>query len=269
MGNGESTRTAIVTGASRGIGRALAAALGSRRFNVTVNYFTSPDAAAETVALVQQAGGRAIAVQADVGRADERQRLVDDTVNAFGGIDVLINNAGMTHVGRFRDADVDVIRRVMDVNFFGAVNCTKAALPSLLERRGRIVVTSSLAGVAPLPTRSGYAASKHALHGFFESLRGEHARDGLRVTMVCPTYVRTGIGTAALGVDGRPAPPDARLGVRGEIEPEVAADAIFRGVVAGRRLILVPGQAVLAYLVSRLAPALYERIISRQVLGKE
>jgi short-subunit dehydrogenase len=189
-------------------------------------------------------------------------------VGAWGGVDVLVNNAGITHLGRFCETRVDVVRRVMEVNFFGAVHCTKAALPHLLARRGRIVVLSSVAGLAPLATRTGYAASKHALHGFFESLRAEHRRDGLRVLMVCPSFVETRIGERALGPDGGAAPAGARTGVRAAITAEEVADAVLRAVRRGRRRLLVPTSAGVAVTVARLAPALYERLMARRTLGR-
>jgi short-subunit dehydrogenase len=190
-----------------------------------------------------------------------------DVVGAWGGIDVLVNNAGITQVGLVRDTDVEVIQRVLDVNFLGAVHCTRAALPSLLSRRGQVVAMSSVAGFAPLATRAGYAASKHALHGFFGSLRVEHARDGLGVTLVCPSFVRTGIGQRALGVHGELAGEDARSGVRRQIEPDAAAEAIFRGVERRRPLVLVGAEARLAWWVSRLWPSTYERAMARRTLG--
>jgi len=185
-------------------------------------------------------------------------------VGAFGGVDVLVNNAGITHLGPFRETEVDVIRRVMEVNFFGSVHCTKAALGSLLERRGRIVVISSVAGVAPLATRTGYSASKYALHGFFESLRAEHRKDGLRVMLVCPSFVDTAIGDHALGTDGGPAPRAARTGVRSPARPSDVADAIVRAAARDRRLLLVGRGAKLSWWIARLAPSLFERLMIRR-----
>lgn len=256
----------VITGAAGGIGAALArrhAAAGAR-----VALLDRDAAGAEAVAAELRAAGRgALALACDVTLLEDCTRAIDAVVSKWGGVDVLVNNAGLTQIGYFRDTDVSVIRRVMDVNFFGAVNCTKAALASLLARRGQVVVISSMAGQAPLPLRTGYSASKHALHGFFESLRAEHAADGLSVTMVCPTYVRTGIGKAALDGSGKPAGGQDRAGVRGEIGADEAAEVIHRGAAARRRLVLVPGQARLAWFVARFAPALYERILRRQVLG--
>jgi NAD(P)-dependent dehydrogenase (short-subunit alcohol dehydrogenase family) len=254
-------RNVVVTGAAGGIGTALARRLA--RSGARVALLDRDVEGAE--ALAHELGeDEALALACDVTSPAECEAAVDAVVAGWGGVDVLVNNAGITHVGLFRDTDVDVIRRVTDVNFLGAVNCTKAALPSLLERRGQIIVTSSVAGVAPLATRTGYSASKHALHGFFDSLRAEHRDDGLRVLIVCPSFVDTAIGDRALGGDGRIAPPESRTGVQAPVPPEDIADAVVRAALRGRRLLLVPREARLAYWLARLSPRLYERAMIRR-----
>ena len=259
-------RAVVITGGAAGIGAALArrfARAGSRVAVLDVD----GDGAASVAAELARSSAEALALRCDVTSEAECRSAIGSVVRAWGGVDVLVNNAGITHVGLFRDTDVEVLRRVMEVNFFGAVHCTKAALPSLLARRGRIAVLSSVAGLAPLATRSGYAASKHALHGFFGSLRAEHRREGLRVTLVCPSFVRTQIGAHALGPDGRPAGAGARSGVRRELEPEAVAEAIFRGVERRRRLVLIPGEARLARWLVALCPAAYEALMRRRTLS--
>jgi len=225
------------------------------------------EAAAAQKAELEDQGAIALALPCDVTSPAACADAMERVTAAWGGIDILVNNAGITHLGLVRDTDCEVIQRVMEVNFFGAVHCTRAALPSLLARRGQAVALSSVAGFAPLATRAGYAASKHALHGFFGSLRAEHARDGLAVTLVCPSFVRTGIGERALGVHGQPAGAGARSGVRREIEPDAAAETIFRGVEKRRRLVLVGSEARLAWWLSRLWPAAYERAMVARILS--
>jgi NAD(P)-dependent dehydrogenase (short-subunit alcohol dehydrogenase family) len=259
-------KVVVITGAAGGIGAALA-----RRFARDGARVALLDRDVEgATALARELGDDVARAQGcDVTSLSDCEAAIEAVVSAWGGVDVLVNNAGITHLGLFRDTEVDVIRRVLEVNLFGAVNCTKVALPSLLDRRGQIVVTSSVAGVAPLALRTGYAAGKHALHGFFDSLRAEHRRDGLRVLIVCPSFVDTAIGDHALGVDGERAPPGARTGVQALVPPEDIADAIVDAAGRDRRLLLVPREARLAYWVARLTPRLYERLMLRRTLASE
>lgn len=141
-------------------------------------------------------------VVADVSNENDCRHFIESTIKAFGGIDVLINNAGVSMRALLKDTSIDVIKRVMDVNFFGVVYCTKYALPSLIERKGVIVGVSSIAGYRGLPGRSGYSASKFALQGWLESIRTELAGDGVHVMWVCPGFTASNIRFAALTSQG-------------------------------------------------------------------
>jgi NAD(P)-dependent dehydrogenase (short-subunit alcohol dehydrogenase family) len=181
--------TVVITGAAGGIGEALAlrfAAAGRRVAVLDVDETGAQRVAAE----LEAQGTPALGLGCDVTVADDCRAAIAAVTRAWGGVDLLVNNAGITHLGRFRDTAPDVIRRVMEVNFFGAVEMTRAALPSLLQRRGAVVVLSSVAGFAPLATRTGYAASKHALQGFFDSLREEHRPRASATTPSAPTVGR-------------------------------------------------------------------------------
>src|SRR6056297_1307985 len=163
-------KVAIVTGASSGIGLATSLELAKRGAKVVM-------ASSNREKLLQVAGDVSVngydilALQTDVSVEDDCRRLVDETVRKYGGIDILINNAGISMRARFSDMDLDVIRRVMDVNFWGAVYCTRYALKYIVERKGSIVGVSSVAGFHGLPGRTGYSASKFAMHGFLETVR--------------------------------------------------------------------------------------------------
>jgi NAD(P)-dependent dehydrogenase (short-subunit alcohol dehydrogenase family) len=259
-------RTVLVTGAGGGLGRAVAL-----RFS---------QAGADIVALDKDAtgieglrveiegrGGQCLALPCDVTDAEACSRAVGAGVERFGRLDVLVNNAGMSQRSGFADTDLAVIRRVMDVNFYGAVHCTKAALPHLVAARGLIVAVSSVAGYTPLIARTGYAASKHAMHGFFESLRTEVEPQGVDVMMVCPSFIATAIDRNALGGDGRPV-RHAQVTTGGRLSPEAAAARIFAGAERGRRLLLVGRTAWLAWWISRLAPRLYEKLMARSLKGE-
>jgi short-subunit dehydrogenase len=141
-------------------------------------------------------------VIADVSNENDCRRFIDSTIEAFGGIDVLINNAGISMRAELKDSAVDVIRKVMDINFFGSVYCTRFALNSLIERKGVIVGVSSIAGYRGLPGRSGYSASKFALQGWLEAIRTELLDTGVHVMWVCPGFTTSNIRNAALNYKG-------------------------------------------------------------------
>ena len=213
---------------------------------------------------MRASGVEALALPAAITDHAACQASVDATMVHFGAVDGLINNAGISARSLLRDTDPAVLRRVMEVNFFGAANLTRATLDEIVARKGFIVAVSSVAGFSPLTGRTGYAASKHALHGFFDSLRSEVEGAGVGVTLVCPSFIRTGIGAAA--TDGTGAPVGSpRITTGGESTPEEVAERIFDAVVAGRRLLLPDPTALKAWWMSRLAPGLYARIMKRRM----
>jgi NAD(P)-dependent dehydrogenase (short-subunit alcohol dehydrogenase family) len=255
-------KVVVVTGAAGGIGAALCRRFASAGASVALlDRDTAAQAAAEHL---RSAGVEAAAFMVDIASPEDCTRAIGSVRERFGAIDVLVNNAGITHLSRFADTDAAVLRRVMDVNFFGAAYCTKAALPALLERRGSVVAISSVAGFAPLAGRSGYAASKHALHGMFDTLRAEHARDGLHVMLVCPGFTRTGIEAAALGGDGGPATM-ARTMFGRVAEPCEVAQAIYCGLRARRRMIVLGPVGKLSLVTTRLLPPLYDWLMARSL----
>lgn len=135
---------------------------------------------------------------ADVSNENDCRRFIETTIKFYGGIDILINNAGISMRALLKDVSTEVLRKVMDINFFGAVYCTKYALNSIIERKGTIVGVSSIAGYRGLPGRSGYSASKYALQGWLEAIRTELMNDGVHVMWVCPGFTASNIRNAAL-----------------------------------------------------------------------
>lgn len=258
-------KSVVITGAAGGIGTALARSFARRGARLAL-LDVDRNGVEALVGALRDEGTAAIPVGCDVTSLESCRQAIAATCRAHGGVDVLVANAGITHLSHFRETEIDVIRRVMEVNFFGAVHCTKAALESLLARQGQIIVLSSVAGFAPLAKRTGYSASKFALHGFFETLRSEHRDDGLRVMMVCPWFVATGIQSRAVATGGTDFPRAALP--RGADAQEVA-EAIVEAALRDRRFLLVPRQARLAYVVSRLAPRLYERLMLRRVRSED
>ena len=209
-------------------------------------------------------GFEARGICCDVAREAECESAVRELIGHYGGIDILVNNAGITQRSAFVDTKVVVYRQVMDVNFFGALYCTKFAIASLIERKGTIIVVESLAGVAPLLGRTGYCASKHALHGLFTSLRAELIGSGVHIMIVCPGFVKTNLQTRALGADGRVTRhPQSRVGRQDS--PDRVADALYRAMLKQRNLLVLSPVGKLTYWLSRMAPGLYERIMTRQL----
>jgi NAD(P)-dependent dehydrogenase (short-subunit alcohol dehydrogenase family) len=252
-------KAVVITGAGGGIGRALARRFAGAGASVAL---LDVDAVAVRSAVDQlsAAGADTLALQCDVSSPKACVAAVQAAVDRWGGIDVLVNNAGITHLGPFASTELAVFRRVFDVNVFGAIYCTQAALPSLLERRGAVVTVSSVAGFAPLYGRSGYSASKHALHGLFETLRCELADAGVHVMMVCPGFTDTAIESHALG-------GGARATVGRLASPDAVASAVVAGLAKQRRLLVLSRVGKMSWLLSRLAPSLYERQMTRRMKG--
>jgi NAD(P)-dependent dehydrogenase (short-subunit alcohol dehydrogenase family) len=259
-------RTVLVTGAGGGLGRAIALRFADGGAHIVA---LDKDAAGMDALRVEieRRGGACLALPCDITDAEACARAVVAGVERFGSLDVLVNNAGMSQRSGFMATDVGVIRRVMDVNFFGAVHCTKAALPHLVASRGQIIAVSSVAGYTPLIARTGYAASKHAMHGFFESLRTELAPQGVEVMMVCPSFIATHIDRNAIGGDGLPV-RHAQVTIGSALAPEAVASRIWEGARCSRRLLLVGRTAWAAWWVSRLAPGLYEKLMARRLSGE-
>ena len=193
-------KVAIVTGASSGIGLSTATLLAKYKAKVVL--------AARSEDKLNDLGRElsqytdVLIVRTDVSVEDDCRNLIEQTVSRFGRIDILINNAGISMRAMFRDLDLSVIRRLMDVNFWGTVYCTKFALPYLLESKGSVVGVISTAGYKGLPGRTGYSASKFAINGFLDTLRSEHLYDGLHVMIYAPGFTASNIRKTALMADG-------------------------------------------------------------------
>jgi short-subunit dehydrogenase len=256
-------KVVIITGASSGIGKACAQEFSRMGSKVVL-------AARDEAALQQVAAslpGEHLLVRTDVSREDDCRSLVEGTVSRFGRIDVLINNAGISMRALFNDTDLSVIKRLMDVNFWGTVYCTKYALPHLLQSKGSVVGISSVAGYIGLPGRTGYSASKSAMHGFLNALRTENMKTGLHVLLACPSFVNTPIRTRALDAQGqmqRESPLDeSKL-----MGADVVAKQVYKAVVKRKRVMVTPLKGKLSVILSRLFPAIIDRQ-AYKLLGKE
>ena len=253
----------VVTGAAGGIGLALARRFGSAGAKVAM-LDLNREAVDTSAEILRAEGIDALALGCDVADPGAVVAAVEAVMDHFEGIDVLINNAGISARAAFTDTHLGVFHKVMAVNFYGPLYGTKAALGVLCRRKGLIITISSLAGFTPLYGRTAYAASKHALHGLFDSLRSELRGTGVGVLLVCPGFTATGIGTAALDGDGSIARhPQTTAGK--PATPEEVADQIFNAAAKNKRLLVLTPIGRLGRLLNKLSPRLYEWLMVRSM----
>ncbi|WP_304707980.1 SDR family oxidoreductase [uncultured Rikenella sp.] len=256
-------KVVVVTGASSGIGEALARRFAARGAHVVAGARTAD----KLEAMVSGLPTEGVAVECDVTREEDCKRLIDRAVERFGGIDVLVNNAGISMRALFDDVDLDVLRRLMDTNFWGAVYCTKYALPYIQRARGSIVGISSVAGFHGLPGRTGYSASKYAMHGLLETVRIENLKKGVHVLIVAPGFTASNVRFAALTADG------SQQGVSPREEGKMmtadeAARRIIKAIGRRKRTLLMDfdgkGTRILKFFVPGLLDKIYYRHMAKE-----
>ncbi len=254
----------IITGASAGIGRALAmqlAAQGAWLVLAARNEGRLKTLAAEC----EKLGGKALVAPADVSDKFQCQALVDAAIDAYGRIDTLINNAGITMWARFDEIeDVDLVEKIMRVNYLGSVYPTFYALPYLKKSRGRIVAVSSLTGKNGVPTRTAYAASKHAQAGFFDSLRIELADEGVSVTVVYPGFVATEVRQRAFGADGQPL-GKSHISEKGMMSAGECARIIVKAAASRRREVVMTAKGKIGLWLKLIAPGVVDKIARKAI----
>lgn len=249
----------VITGASSGIGKACAEVFAANGFTVVISARSK-----EKLEIVEEdirhAGNSVMAITADVSKEMDCRYLIDETIKHYNRIDVLINNAGLSMRALFEDAKLDVLQKLMDTNFWGAVYCTKFALPYLLQQNGSVVGISSIAGKKGLPGRSGYSASKFALEGFLETLRTENIKKGLHVLVACPGFTASAIRTTSLGANGKPqgeSPRDEKK----MMTAEEVAKAIFSAVRHRKRDLILTRQGKMTVFLNKFIPGILDRMV--------
>ncbi len=259
-------KTVIITGGSSGIGKACALRFAREGANVVVvgrnkdNLVVSADE-------LRLFNPNVLAVVADVGVYKDCESIINQTIQQFGGIDVLINNAGITMRGLLADTRVEVLQQVMNTNFWGTVFCTKLALPFLLKSKGSLVGISSIAGKKGLPGRSAYSASKFAMEGFLETIRTENLKNGLHVLIACPGFTSSGIRNEALGPDGFPqkeSPRDENT----MMKASVVAGHIYDAVLNRRRDLILTINGKLTVWLNKFFPAIVDKIVYRHLASE-
>ena len=258
------SKIVVVTGASSGIGQALCLALAPQRPRLVLAARDEERLRSVATACAER-GAETLVVKTDVSSEAECRGLVERAVERFGGLDVLVNNAGIGMIARFDELqDLSVYERLMRVNYLGCVYLTFHALPHLKRSRGLIVAVASVAGLTGVPTRTGYAASKHAVFGFFDSLRVELMGSGVDVTLVAPDFVVSEIHRRAVGPGGAP------LGESPMQEGRImtanrCAELILGAMERRQRLLVMSLRGKLGRFVRLFAPGLIDRIAKRAV----
>lgn len=261
-------KSIIVTGASEGIGRALCLALAPQKPLLALAA-RNTERLESLKAEVEALGAKALVVPTDVTEESSCRALVAQSAAAFGGVDMLVNNAGGTMWTMFEEiTDLTIFERLMRLNYLSAVYCTHHALPHLKARRGRIVGVSSVAGLTGVPTRTAYAASKHAMFGFFDSLRVELLDSGVSVTMAAPDFVLSEIHRRALGADGKPI---GQSPMREDkiMTAETCAQMILEGAARRDRLVISSTRGKAGRWMKLIAPGLVDRIAAKAIHDKK
>ncbi|MFC2133105.1 SDR family oxidoreductase [Bacteroidota bacterium] len=254
----------IITGASAGIGKELALQLAWQSAKLVL-------AARDTVKLrtlvkeCNKLGGKAVAAKTDISDKLQCKRLINKTIKEFGRIDTLINNAGLSMWAKFDEIkNPDMLKQIMDVNYLGSVYTTFYALPYLKKSKGRIVGISSLTGKTGVPTRTGYAASKHAMAGFFDSLRIELMNSGVSVTMIYPDFVATEVRERALGKDGKPL-KQSHIKESGIMTAEECAAQIIDTAAKRKRELVMTPRAKAGLWLKLIAPKIVDNIARKSI----
>ena len=256
----------IITGASSGIGKALALELASHGAKVVLasrNIFRLSLVEKE----IRELGGTSMSVKADVSTKSDCKYIVDQTIERFGKIDILINNAGISMRAIFNELDISVFEKVINTNFTGAVYCTKYALPYILQQKGSLVSISSISGLTPLPARSAYVASKFAMDGFFQTIRLENKANGLHVLIVHPGFTSSNIRNVALNKHGESQNNSPRNEDK-MMSANRLAKIIVKATIKRKRKLILTSQGKLLVWMYKLIPALTDKLIYR-VMVKE
>jgi short-subunit dehydrogenase len=245
-------KVVIVTGASSGMGEAIArefALNGSRVILAARTELKLSEIAKE----INDSGGEAIFVRTDVSIEADCKQLIQKSIEKYGRIDILVNNAGLSMRAAFLDVDIKVLHRLMNVNFWGTVYCTKYALPYLLESKGSLIGISSVAGFHGLPGRTGYSASKFAIHGFLETIRIENLKKGLHVMIIAPGFTSTEIRKHALTATGQEQGESPR-DEQALMSPGYVAKWVLKGIRKKKRNKLLTWDGRFTALFQRIIP---------------
>jgi short-subunit dehydrogenase len=249
----------VITGGSSGIGKALAVEFARHGSKVVIGA-RNHEKLMEVAESIKIQGGDLVFLPMDVSNENDCKRLIETAVSQYGTVDVLINNAGISMRALFVDVDLSVIKKLMNINFWGTVYCTKYALTYLLEQKGSVVGISSVAGIKGLPARTGYSASKFAMNGFLEALRIENLKNGLHVLVAHPGFTTSNIRNTALAADGAMQGESPR-DEAGMMSAEEVAKHIYKAVSKRKNKIILTSQGKITNLMNKFFPNLLDKMV--------
>lgn len=260
-------KVAIITGASSGIGKALCYELAQHGASVVLAARNFSELQLIALDIKERFDVECLAIATDVSIEADCEKLINEAVDKFGKIDILINNAGVSQRVLFQDLDLNVIRRIMDVNYWGSVYCTKFALNHILKTKGSIVAISSISGYSPLPGRTGYCSSKYALHGFIETLRIELLKTGVHVLLATPGFTTSNIRVNALVGDNKQQGESPRDESKMMSSEEVAI-IVRKGIEKRKRTLIISFHGKIIFLLTKLLPKFTDHLIYK-LMSKE
>lgn len=252
-------KVVIITGGSSGIGKAMAEVFG--KFNSKVMITGRDQSALDITCKELTAKGITVhAFQADVSKEEDNKRMAEEAVKQFGRIDILINNAGISMRALFDEVDLDVVKKVMDINFYGVLYATKFCLPEIKKNRGSVIGISSIAGFRGLPGRAGYSSSKFALNGFLEVLRTELLKTGVHVMTACPGFTTSNIRVRSLTKDGsqqNESPRDEKK----MMSAEECATHIYKATLKRKKILILTTQGKLVVWLNKWFPSFADKMV--------
>src|SRR5689334_8922935 len=245
-------KVVVITGGSSGIGKALAETFGRNGSQILITG-RNQEELHKAVADLQSKGISVFGFQADVSKEEDNRRMAAEALTRFGRIDILINNAGISMRALFEEVDLEVVKKVMDINFYGVLYATKYCLPEIKKNKGSVIGISSIAGFRGLPGRTGYSASKFALNGFLEVLRTELLKTGVHVLTACPGFTASNIRKRSLTKDGTSQGESPR-NEQEMMSAEECAKHIYRSTVNRKRTLILTTQGKLTVFLNKWLP---------------
>lgn len=252
-------KVVIITGGTSGIGKALAEKFGKHGSKILITGRNVGELD-KTVEELRNSGIKIAGFQADVSIKDDNRRMAEEAIKLYGTIDILINNAGISMRALFSEVDLEVVKKVMDINFYGVLYATKYCLTEITKNKGSVIGISSIAGFRGLPGRTGYSASKFALNGFLEVLRTELLKTGVHVLTACPGFTASNIRKRSLTKDGSQQGESPRQEEK-MMTAEECATHIYNATVKRKRTLILTTQGKLAVLINKLLPSFADKMV--------